>query len=135
MIFSFIMQLLFLGLILILLMGLFSPLESMGWWAGWSDVDKDKPKDPDTPWDQETQESTGQSEAGHYVVYLSGIGAIAGDFLEKEEIARSRYNSGARCLSLFYEQQGPDRTEGFQVSLAVDQRSQAEEQVIDEQPD
>src|SRR5438270_11571911 len=81
------MQLLGIGLILILLMGLLSPLESMGWWAGWSDVDKDKPKEPGTPQDQETQESTGQSEAGHYMVYLSGIGAIAGDFLEKEEIA------------------------------------------------
>jgi len=86
-IFSFIMQLLGIGLILILLMGLLSPLESMGWWAGWSDVDKDKPKVAGTPKDQETQEITGQSEAGHYVVYLSGIGAIAGDFLEKEEIA------------------------------------------------
>src|SRR5437588_7497712 len=81
------MQLLGIGLILILLMGLLSPLESMGWWAGWSDVDKDKPKVAGTPKDQETQEITGQSEAGHYVVYLSGIGAIAGDFLEKEEIA------------------------------------------------
>ncbi|TMD26341.1 MAG: hypothetical protein E6J04_18170 [Chloroflexi bacterium] len=74
MIFSFIMQLLGIGLILILLMGLLSPLESMGWWAGWSDVDKDKPKVAGTPKDQETQEITGQSEAGHYVVYLSGIG-------------------------------------------------------------
>src|SRR6266568_2964363 len=84
MILTLIVQLLIVGLILVLAVGVLSPLESMEWWAGWSEEGKAEAPAEDKP--QETSTST-EPEFGHYVVYLSGIGAIAGDFLEKEEIA------------------------------------------------
>ncbi len=76
----FIFQLLLLGLIIVLIWALFSPFESLGWWAGWSDRSAG----------QDTTVAVQQAErAGinHYVVYLSGIGALSGDFLYPEEIA------------------------------------------------
>jgi hypothetical protein len=84
MIIPLILQLLGIGLIIILAVGVLSPLESMGWWAGWSE--ESKPELPEIGPPQETPGNT-EPEFSHYVVYLSGIGAIAGDFLEKEEIA------------------------------------------------
>jgi hypothetical protein len=84
MIIPLLLQLLGIGLILVLVVGVLSPFESMGWWAGWSE--ESKPELPQVEPLQDIPATTGP-EISHYVVYLSGIGAIAGDFLEKEEIA------------------------------------------------
>ena len=78
MILPLILQLLGIGLILVLAVGVLSPFESMGWWAGWSE--ENKPKLPQVEPLQDTPATTGP-EISHYIVYLSGIGAIAGDFL------------------------------------------------------
>lgn len=74
------LQLLLLGVILILIAGMLSPFESLGWWAGWFGT----PAKPETPTVEQVDE---QAEVEHYLLYLSGIGAISGDFLEEEEIA------------------------------------------------
>ncbi|GCE13894.1 hypothetical protein [Tengunoibacter tsumagoiensis] len=79
MISSFLVQLLILGLILLLVAALWSPFEALGWWAGWfgSRPHQLVERPLDDP-DKVTMQ---------YVVYLSGIGAIGGDFLEREEQA------------------------------------------------
>ena len=84
MIIPLILQLLGIGLIIILAVGVLSPFESMGWWAGWSE--ESKPELPEVEPPQETPGNT-EPEFNHYVVYLSDIGAISGDFLENYEIA------------------------------------------------
>jgi hypothetical protein len=83
MIIPIIFQLLGIGLILILVVGLLSPFESLGWWAGWSEASKPELSKVEPP--PGTQTSI-EPEFSHYVVYLSGIGAISGDFLENYEI-------------------------------------------------
>src|SRR5829696_2516035 len=68
---------------LLLLPGVLAPLESLGWWAGWfgeqpanDDLDDDAIGDP-----------TGQGTPHtHYLVYLSGIGAISGTSVPAEEL-------------------------------------------------
>src|SRR6266487_2996912 len=84
MIIPLIFQLLGIGLIIILAVGVLSPFESMGWWAGWSE--ESKPELPEVEPPQETPGNT-EPEFNHYVVYLSGIDAISGDFLGNYEIA------------------------------------------------
>jgi hypothetical protein len=84
MIIPLILQLLGIGLILILVVGLLSPFESLGWWAGWSEASKPELSKVEPPPDTQTSI---EPEFSHYVVYLSGIGAISGDFLETYEIA------------------------------------------------
>lgn len=56
-----------------------APIESLGWYAGWYGADDEL--DVDIPSDIEL------SPANHFVVYLSGIGTIAGDQFMEEEIA------------------------------------------------
>jgi hypothetical protein len=52
-----------------------APLEALGWWAGWRD-DARSPLRPGGP---------APSSASHFLVYLSGISAIAGDAVSPEE--------------------------------------------------
>jgi len=59
--------LLLVGLVLLLL-ALLAPLESLRWWAGWTQEHA-----PDTPLSSST---TAASPAPLYVVYLSGVAAI-----------------------------------------------------------
>ncbi len=87
-------QLLFLlgiGVLLLLVAGVLAPLESLGWWAGWSGKPRDlkemKPKDAGKPG---KQGATGEkpavlSEADYYIVYLSGIGLASADGLAPDE--------------------------------------------------
>lgn len=84
MILPFLQQLLGLGLLLLLIMALLAPLESLSWWAGWFGPPNNRATSQ-----EEAISSTGapSQSADHYIVYLSGIGAIAGDFLEDEEVA------------------------------------------------
>lgn len=69
------------ALALIFVSAALAPLESLGWWAGWGAKPPKK------------HEITGDDQAGadedkeidFYLVYLSGIGAIAGDEVPSEE--------------------------------------------------
>ena len=61
------------GLLGVLLIGLLAPLESLGWWAGWSG-------EANVP-----SHDAGVAMPRHVLVYLSGIGSISGDELLAEE--------------------------------------------------
>ena len=74
-----------LGLFLFLIAAVFAPLESLGWWAGWSG----KPKRLEEIVEREVESVSNQAyqlEAEHYVVYLSGIGVASADGLAPDEI-------------------------------------------------
>ncbi len=73
---------LFIGLFLLLFVtAALAPLESLGWWAGWSRNGAEKgPSEfaADT-------DALDADEPEFYVIYLSGIGAISGDSFPDEE--------------------------------------------------
>lgn len=73
------------GIFLLLVIAALSPFESLGWWAGWSG-ESSAPEDPVTP-APDAGAAGVAPEAEHYLVYLSGIGAISGDYLYDKEIA------------------------------------------------
>jgi hypothetical protein len=80
----FLFQLLGIGLLLLLIAALLAPFESLGWWAGW--FGRSAAKNTAAPSEQKASDMQVPAEARHYLVYLSGIEAISGDFLETEEI-------------------------------------------------
>src|SRR5947209_1173236 len=101
-----IFRLLGVGLLLLLIAGALAPFESLSWWAGWfgqtaeQEADtsavgtkelKDAPQASLRPL-QEMGESLdivdkqAHTKTEHYLIYLSGIGAISGDYLEPGEI-------------------------------------------------
>jgi hypothetical protein len=83
-----ILSLLGILLFIVVLMGVYVPLESLGWWAGWGgkkqrqalldleklDAEKPAPDLPPTP------------EMDLYVLYLSGIGIVSSDGLAPDEL-------------------------------------------------
>jgi hypothetical protein len=74
------------AIILIIISALLAPLEALGWWAGWYG----EPGELDEPNDEaRTSEPDGEGARGedaeHYLVYLSGIGAMAGRSVFSEE--------------------------------------------------
>ncbi len=81
--FDTIFCLLGLGLLLFLIAGFFAPFESMKWWAGWTDHGLE-------PEEKSSQIPellpTANTEAKHYVVYLTGIGGFSADYLADREI-------------------------------------------------
>ncbi len=71
------------AIVFVLLTLLISPLRSMTWWAGWfggEDARRDVAQS-----DQQLLPGEGFDDADHYLVYLSGIGAIAGGSVPQEE--------------------------------------------------
>ena len=73
---------LFIGLFLLLFVtAALAPLESLGWWAGWSR--KGTEKDPSEF--SNDAATIVEDEPDFYVIYLSGIGAISGDSFPDEE--------------------------------------------------
>lgn len=62
------------GVGLFLVTSALAPLEALGWWAGWRGGERKAEPTPPPP-----------SDAVHFVVYLSGISALAGDVLAAEE--------------------------------------------------
>jgi hypothetical protein len=83
--FPLLVQLLGIGLVLLLIAGLLAPFESLGWWAGWfGHADQDL--DMTLALEQEPAEREASEEVEHYLVYLSGIGVIAGDALGASEV-------------------------------------------------
>jgi hypothetical protein len=68
---------------IIFLCAVLAPLESLGWWAGWygpSPATSTQQADAPQPGD------ASQAFADHYLVFLSGIGAISGTSLPPDEI-------------------------------------------------
>lgn len=59
-----------------------APLESLGWWAGWS-READKKGAAGLP--ELENDAASADELDFYVIYLSGIGAISGDSFPEEE--------------------------------------------------
>ena len=78
------LKLLGIAFLLILIAAALAPFESLGWWAGWFGGPDEK--GPPAVADRKTPAQQGIAEANHYLVYLSGIGAISGDYLEPAEI-------------------------------------------------
>jgi hypothetical protein len=72
-----------LGLILFVIAGFFAPFEAMRWWAGWTEhglePEEELPENIDVP-------PNANTEAEHYVVYLTGIGGFSGDYLAEREV-------------------------------------------------
>jgi hypothetical protein len=78
-----VIHLLEVGMVLLLVVAVLSPFESLEWWAGWFGRPAGKKRAVPV---QEVAATPGMQEAAHYLVYLSGIGAISGDYLEPTEI-------------------------------------------------
>lgn len=75
--------LLFTGVVvLVVITAVSAPIESLGWWAGWYG-EKEAP--PDAA-DDAAQHAALSAPAEHYLLYLSGIGAITDESIPPEEI-------------------------------------------------
>lgn len=72
------------GVALFLLSALLAPLESLGWWAGWSS----RRNDLERAWQQAQARKAAQYQVGasYYVVWLAGVGDISGDMSLPNEI-------------------------------------------------
>jgi hypothetical protein len=81
--FDTIFCLLGLGLLLFLIAGFFAPFESMKWWAGWSDHGLEPEDDISQRLEAAPDANT---EAEHFLIYLTGIGGFSGDYLADREI-------------------------------------------------
>jgi hypothetical protein len=79
------------ALLFLLISAILAPLEALGWWAGWygerGEPDDDAQPEPDGS-------GPGREDAEHYLVYLSGIGTIAGRSVFSEE---TRFVSALRA--------------------------------------
>jgi hypothetical protein len=80
---SEIARLIGLGLLLFLIVWLLSPLESLGWWAGWTKHGR-KPLERAELEQKASQRRTKQPK-DYYLVYLSGIGMAGTDKLAPDE--------------------------------------------------
>ncbi len=71
------------ALVLLFLSAAVAPLESLGWWAGWFGEDKAPPVPGEVP---EPVVAVAESPNQHFLVYLSGIGAMNPEAIPQEEI-------------------------------------------------
>src|SRR5205085_8978472 len=76
-----------------LIAALLATFETVGWWAGWfgqtAEQESKTASSEEAVGKFDTVDLPGKqvhAEAEHYLVYLSGIGAISGDYLEPGEI-------------------------------------------------
>lgn len=67
-----------LALAALLLSAALSPLETLSWWAGWTEQELDDASPPPPSPD---------GKRGRYIVYLSGVASLSGDFLLPREKA------------------------------------------------
>ena len=80
-----ILTLIGLGILLLLAMAVLAPLESLGWWAGWTGKTSHL-DDFDEEIKQLSSNQQPPPEKEHYVVYLSGVGVVSADGLSYDEI-------------------------------------------------
>lgn len=71
------------ALILLCITAALAPFESLGWWAGWFGDSKTPPVPGQTPVVDQPSE---KSQYHHFLVYLSGIGAMDPRSIPQEEI-------------------------------------------------
>ena len=71
------------AIILLCIMAALAPFDSLGWWAGWYGEEKS----PRVPGQAATMDkAVAESPHDHFLVYLSGIGAITPEGIPQEEI-------------------------------------------------
>ncbi len=75
-------NLLFLGLILVIIMALVSPFEALGWWAGWNKRQIETTQLSQAPLPTPDVEP----KADYYAVYLTGIAGFGGEWLGDREM-------------------------------------------------
>lgn len=81
---SNIIQLIIIGVFLVIILAVLSPLESLGWWAGWSEPLK-KEKDDLGRGSSGGKDRNRGKGASCYLVYLSGVGTLdPGGLVSKE---------------------------------------------------
>ena len=68
------------GVVALIVTAAVSPLETLTWWAGWSEDEIDNRDVDETP-----RREIGDSDGVHYIVYLSGIASLSGRFLIPRE--------------------------------------------------
>jgi hypothetical protein len=78
-----IFTLLGIGLLLLIIVSVLSPLESLGWWAGWSKGSHSPSKRADL--EQKSRRLRPKELKDYYLVYLSGIGMAGTDKLAPDE--------------------------------------------------
>lgn len=87
--FSQILSLIGIGLFIFAFAALIAPLESLGWWAGWSGK-APRLKYLESDYGEKKERLAGSenatSEMKHYVMYLSGIGVASADGLAPDEV-------------------------------------------------
>lgn len=78
-----IISLMFTGIIvLVIITAVSAPFESLGWWAGWYGEKEAPPEEEENA----AQQAAAPAPAEHYLLYLSGIGAITDESIPEEEI-------------------------------------------------
>lgn len=68
----------------ILIAAALSPLETLTWWAGWTEDELSQDTPPPNASAAEPEQAAPDS-ARHYVVYLSGVASISGEYLLRRE--------------------------------------------------
>lgn len=72
-----------LGLLLVFVMALLSPLEALGWWSGWS-KNHITPHEPAKGLPERNTVTT--YNGNYYVVYLTAVGGVSADDISKREL-------------------------------------------------
>ena len=73
------------GILLLIIAWIFAPLESLGWWAGWSKGSRTPLKRADL--EEKASHFQSKDQKTYYLVYLSGIGMAGTDKLAPDEQA------------------------------------------------
>lgn len=71
-----------LGLLLVFVMALLSPLEALGWWSGWSS-DHVTPQKPVEGLPE--RDSVTEYDGNYYLVYLTAVGGVSAEDISKRE--------------------------------------------------
>ena len=88
MISSVIFLLIGLGTAILLVTAALSPIETLSWWAGWTEREiEEDPGAPETEMETETATAPAAKTEKPYIVYLSGIASLSGRYLAPREKA------------------------------------------------
>ena len=112
---------LLLGAAALILTAALAPLETLSWWAGWTEEELDA--SPVAP-------KSGGGDQRHYIVYLSGVASISGQFLLPREKAfirrlRDKFPDAVIVSDVFpYSPQGQPLLEGARMFDRLWRRAQ-----------